>query len=707
MKKILLPCLCLLFLGCEQKKDTTQSPPPVAKKIPETFKEHGQTRVDNYNWLSNPQDPAVIQHLENENAYVNAQLKHTEDLQEKIYGELVARIDPEFNSLPVKENGYWYYIRYEGGKQYPFYCRKKDNLTAKEEVYLNADALAEGHQIFLVRGAAVSPDNQWLAYGADTTGNRQIMVSFKNLATGKLATEQISNTAGYYAWANDNKTVYYTLNDPTVRSYKVMRHQLGTSPNQDQEIYTENDSTFSVGIRPSKDNRYIFISSESSTTSEVRYLDANNPKATATLIQPRQREMLYEVTDYEGDSFYLTTNKNAVNFKLVKTPIAKPGMANWQDVIPADNNALLQQAEVLQNFIVGQQKIKGLTQIKVINRQNNSSYYVEFAEPAYVANLSLATDAANLDSIRYSYTSLTTPNTHYYYHLATKQKKQLKQDKVGGGYDPQLYQTQRIWATATDGTEVPISLVYKKEAFEKDGTNPLLLYAYGSYGANSDPYFNPAVISLLDRGFVYAIAHIRGGQDLGRQWYDNGKMLQKKNTFTDFIACAQHLVDQKYTAPDKLFANGGSAGGMLMGAITNMRPDLFKGIIAEVPWMDVITDMLNASLPLTTLEYDEWGDPNQKKYYDYMRSWSPYDNLKKAEYPAILATGGLNDTQVPYFSPAKWVAKVRELNTGSNPVLFKVNMGAGHGGESGRFARQKLTALKYAFMLDQLGRADE
>jgi oligopeptidase B len=486
-----------------------------------------------------------------------------------------------------------------------------------------------------------------------------------------------------------------------------MRHQLGTQPSQDQELYTERDSTYSVDIQTSKDNRYIFISSESSTTSEVRYLDVTTPGSQPILIQPRQREVLYGVTDYEGDSFYLTTNKNAVNFKLVKTPIAKPGMTNWQDVIPADDNALLQKVEVLQNYIVAQQKVKGLTQIKVINRQKNGAYNVEFAEQAYVANLFLATDATNLDSIRYSYTSLTTPNTYYYYNLATKQKKQIKQDKVGGGYQPQLYQTQRIWAKAPDGTEVPISLVYKKELFKQNGDNPLLLYAYGSYGANSDPYFNPAVISLLDRGFVYAIAHIRGGQDMGRQWYDNGKVLQKKNTFTDFIASAQYLVDQKYTAPDKLFANGVSAGGMLMGAITNMRPDLFKGIIAEVPWMDVITDMLNASLPLTTLEYDEWGDPNQKKYYDYMLSWSPYDNVKKASYPAILATGGLNDTQVPYFSPAKWVAKVREMNTGTNPVLFKVNMGAGHGGESGRFARQKLTALKYAFMLDQLGQAED
>jgi oligopeptidase B len=430
---------------------------------------------------------------------------------------------------------------------------------------------------------------------------------------------------------------------------------------------------------------------------------ADRIDAPPVVIQPRQKDVLYSVLDHEGDQFFIRTNDHAKNFKLVRTPIRSPGMKSWKDVLPHRSDALLEQAEVFTDYIVAEQKIGGLSQILVINRRTGKSGYVEFKEQAYVANMYPATDAYDLDSIRYSYTSLTTPRSDYRYNLATGEKVLLKQEKVGGGYDATQYETRRIWATAHDSVRVPISIVYKKSLFKNDGSNPMLLYAYGSYGASSDPYFNSSVISLLDRGFVYGIAHIRGGQEMGREWYEGGKLMKKKNTFTDFIRCAETLVKEKYTSPGRLFANGGSAGGMLMAAITNMRPDLFRGILAEVPWTDVITDSENPDLPLTTLEYDEWGNPAIKEQYEYLLTWSPYDNVKDARYPAILATGGVHDTQVPYFSPAKWVAKIREHNKGHNPVLFKVNMGAGHSGESGRFERQKLTALKYAFMLDLVG----
>ncbi|MBD0350965.1 MAG: S9 family peptidase, partial [Flavisolibacter sp.] len=424
-------------------------------------------------------------------------------------------------------------------------------------------------------------------------------------------------------------------------------------------------------------------------------------------IQARTKGLEYYPTYYEGDVFHIYTNKEAKNFKYIVAPISNPDAGHWKDVIPHQPDRFLQRVYLLKDYMIAQTREKGLVQITVTHRKSGQSHKVAFSENAYVANMSLATDDYVSDSIRYNYTSLTTPATDYMYNLETRAKKLLKQQKVGGGYNAANYTTDRIWSTATDGTKVPISIVYRKDQFKKDGSNPLFLYAYGSYGANSDPYFNTSIFSLLDRGFVYGIAHIRGGQELGREWYESGRRLKKKNTFTDFIDAAQYLVNEKYTSKDRLFANGGSAGGMLMGAVTNMRPDLFRGIIAEVPWMDVISDMFDPNLPLVTLEYDEWGNPASKEFYDYMLSWSPLDNVRKASYPAILATGGLNDTQVPYFSPAKWVAKVRENNTGTNPVLFKVNMGAGHSGESGRFERQKLTALKYAFALDQLGWNEE
>lgn len=695
--------LCVAFTSGVLAQPT----PPSTKKEPKVFKEHGGERTDNYYWLSNPSDTNVINHLKAENAYVDTYLKSTEGLQKKLYDELVARIPQKDQSLPTKRNGYWYYSRFEEGKQYPYIVRKKEITTAPEEMLLDVPQLAAKHKIYLVRGTAMAKDNQHYLYGIDTAGDRRSVLYIKNVTTGKISPETISNTSGNYAWCNDNKTFYYVLNDHTVRPYKVMRHVVGTDPSTDKEIYTEKDSTYSVYVSKPKNGRYIFINSNSTNTNESRYVDANDPNVVPALIQERIAGLEYSPDYFEGNVFHIYTNKDAKNFKFVTAPIANPSVGNWKDVIPASDKAYLENVEVLKNYYVVQTKENGLTQIRYYNRSNKQWNKVSFGQEDYVANMYLATDDYATDSIRYYFTSLSTPGTEYLYNLKTGQKKLLKQQQVGGGFNASLYETKRIWSTSTDSTKVPISIVYRKDRFKKDGSHPLFLYAYGSYGANSDPYFNASVISLLDRGFSYAIAHIRGGQEMGREWFEQGRILHKKNTFTDFVDAAQFLINEKYTSTDKLFANGVSAGGMLMGAITNMRPDLFKGVIAEVPWMDVITDMFNTDLPLTTLEYDQWGDPNNKEHYDYMLSWSPQDNVKPRKYPAILATGGLNDTQVPYFSPAKWVAKIRENNLGNNPVLFKVNMGAGHGGESGRFERQKLTALKYAFVLNQLGWTDD
>jgi oligopeptidase B len=676
---------------------------PLAKKETKIFNEHGGKRSDDYFWMNNPQDSNVINHLKSENKYTESYLKPTEDLQKKLYDELVSRIPGKDQSLPNKRNGYWYYSRFEEGKQYPYIVRKKGSLSAKEEVMLDVPKLAERYKIFLVRGSSVAADNNLYAYGIDTAGDRRSILHFKELNTEKLLPEKISNTSGSYAWSNDNKTLYYVLNDHTVRAYKVMQHTLGTDPSTDKELYTEKDSTYGVYLSKAKGGQYIFINSSSTNANESRYLDANNASAAPMLIQKRTEDLEYTPAYFEGNVFHIYTNKNAKNFKYVTAPIANPGVDNWQDVIPSNNKAYLEDVEILKNYIIVQTKENGLTQIRIQDRKTNKWKPLQFGQEDYVASMYMSTDEYNTDSIRYYFTSLSTPAAEYMYNLKTAQKKLLKQQNVGKDYNEALYQTKRIWSTSSDGTKVPISLVYKKDKFKKDGSMPFYLYAYGSYGANSDPYFNSSTISLLDRGIMYGIAHIRGGQELGRNWFEDGRILKKKNTFVDFVDAAQYLVNEKYTSSDRLFANGVSAGGMLMGAITNMRPDLFRGVIAEVPWMDVITDMLNPDLPLTTLEYDQWGDPNKKEFYDYMLTWSPYDNVKPAKYPAIFATGGLNDTQVPYFSPAKWVARLRENNTGNNPVLFKVNMGAGHGGESGRFARQKLTSEKFSFMLQQLG----
>jgi len=706
MNSRLLFLLLLTALAACQEKSTHSArlEPPTAKKVDHTFTEFDQTRVDPYYWISERENEEVIDLLEEENAYTEEMMAHTQKLQDELYEELVARIEKKYESLPTKENGYWYYVRYEEDNEYPYYCRKKESLDAEEEIVLNVNEMAEGFDLYRLFQFFVSPNNQYVAFLVDTAGDRRNTLYFKDLETGEILPDQVPNCSYAGAWAADNSTFFYSQNDQTVRSYKVLRHTLGSSVEEDVELFHEPDSTFSLGINRSFDDRFIFIASFSSASTEYWYLPAGQPTADLTLIQPRKDSLEYEVDAYFDNQFYILHNNEAKNFMISTAPIDQPGLANWTELVAHQPSVLLNNYTVREQYLILQERTKALDNIHVIDRQTGQDYYVDFGEEVYTANMFSPTDEYDSDSIRYNYQSLTTPSSTFGYNLSSQEKQLLKQVKVGGGFDGELYETKRLWVKARDGIEVPVSIVYRKDLFKQDGSNPCLLYSYGSYGFSTMPYFRSDVISLLDRGFIYALAHIRGGQEMGREWYDDGKLLNKKNTFNDFIDCAEFLIDEQYTSTEGLFAMGGSAGGMLMGAITNMRPELFKGIIAAVPWMDVITDMFNTDLPLTTLEYDEWGDPNKKAYYDYMLSWSPYDNVKKADYPAIFATGGLNDTQVPYFSPAKWVQKVRAHHTGETPVLFKCEMGAGHGGKSGRFESQEETAMIYAFIIDQAGK---
>lgn len=707
MNRLVLLLLAVSLYACKQDNAGDAESPatnyPQAKKVTHTFEEHGTTREDPYFWLSDKEDAEVVEFLEAENKYTEQNLEHTKALQEDLYDELVARIEQKYESLPTKENGYWYYTRYEEGNEYPFYCRKKETMEADEEIILNVNEMAEGHQIYRLFRYFISPDNQKIAFLVDTSGDRRNTLYFKDLTTGDLLPDQVSNCSYSGGWSSDNQYFFYTLNDKTVRSYRVMRHKMSTAADQDQEIFIEPDSTFSAYVSVSWDDRFLMVNSSSTTSNEAWFLPTSAPTSALKVIQPRQKNLEYSVASYPGDVFYIYNNQDAQNFKISTAPISDPSIANWTDLVPHQAGNLINGFTVREKFIVVQERSNALDRIRVIDRKSGDDYYIDFGEDVYAANMYDPSDEFNSDSIRYNYTSMTTPQSVIGYSLSNKDKKLLKQQKVGGNYDATLYETKRLWAPAADGTKIPMSIVYRKDKYSQDGEHPCLLYSYGSYGSSSMPYFRSSVVSLLDRGFVYAIAHIRGGQEMGRQWYEDGKLFNKKNTFTDFVDCADYLVKEKYTHTEGLFAMGGSAGGMLMGAVANMRPDLFKGIIAYVPWMDVITDMFNPDLPLTTLEYEEWGDPHDKNYYDYMLSWSPYDNVKDADYPAILATGGLNDTQVPYYSPAKWIQKIREHNTGKEPILLKINMGAGHAGESGRFQSQKETAMVYAFMIDQVG----
>ncbi|MNS06942.1 Protease 2 [compost metagenome] len=627
----------------------------------------------------------------------------TEELQKKLFEEMKGRIKQDDQSVPFKDKGFWYYTRFEKGKDYAYYCRNIEtgmNPTS-EEILVNGPELATGHDYWALGGYSVSDDNKLLAFGIDTVSRRIYTVYFKDIASGAILQDKLEGTSGGVTWANDNKTVFYTKKDPvTLRDNTVWKHKLGTPQSADVMVFDEKDDTFSTGVFKTKSDKYLMIGSWQTLSTEYRVLDANNPDGEWRVIQPRERNHEYNVEHY-GDKFYIITNLDAKNFRLMECPVDKTTKENWKEVIPHRSDVLLENIDIFKNYYVVSERKNGLTQLRIIKWADKSEYYLPFQDQAYLAYTSVNREF-DTDVLRYGYTSLTTPNSIYDYNMATKERILLKQQEVVGGYNPDDYVSERLYATAKDGTKIPISLVYKK-GWKKDGKAPLLLYAYGSYGNSMDPGFSSNRLSLLDRGFAYALAHIRGGQELGRDWYENGKLLKKKNTFTDFIDCGDFLVAQKYTSKEKLFAMGGSAGGLLMGAVTNMRPDLWKGVVAAVPFVDVVTTMLDESIPLTTGEFDEWGNPNDKVYYDYMKSYSPYDNVEKKNYPNMIVTTGYWDSQVQYWEPAKWVAKLRELKTDKNLLLLHTNMEAGHGGKSGRFEALKEIALEYAFMLNLAG----
>ena len=677
--------------------------PPKAKQIEKLLEIHNDVRNDPYYWLNDRENKEVTRYLEDENAYTKAQLKHTEPFQQQLFNEIKGRIKEDDNSVPYKSDGYWMYTRYEKGDEYELYCRKKESLEAKEEIMLNVNELAKDHEYYSIGGLSLSTDKNILAFAEDTVSRRIYTIRFKLLDSGTFLEDVLEGTSGAVAWANDNQTVFYTVKDPTtLRSYKVMKHRLGTPQAEDQTVFEETDDTFVCVVYKSKSKDFIFIASWATVSSEYRFLSADQPDGEFTVVQPRERDHEYSVAHYK-DHFYIQTNWNAKNFQLMKTDLDKTKKEFWKELIPHRDNVLLEDVELFNDFLVLGERRDGLTHIRIRPwDQPENEHYIKFDEVTYVASTNINRDF-NTTWLRFGYSSLTVPGSIYDYEMNTREKVLKKQQEVVGGYDASEYHAERHFATAQDGTQIPISLVYKKSQFHQDGKMPLLLYAYGSYGHSTDPGFSSVRLSLLDRGFVYAIAHVRGGEDMGRKWYDDGKLLKKKNTFTDFINCAEFLIREKFTSQQHLYAMGGSAGGLLMGAIMNMAPSLFNGVIAAVPFVDVVTTMLDDSIPLTTGEYDEWGNPNNQEYYHYIKSYSPYDNVKGQDYPHTLVTTGLHDSQVQYWEPAKWVAKLRTHKTDNNKLLLHTNMSAGHGGSSGRFEQLKEIAMEYAFILDLEG----
>jgi oligopeptidase B len=682
--------------------ENTSTKMPLAEEISKELILHGDTRLDPYYWLNERENPAVIRYLEEENAYRKASMQHTEALQEKLFHEIKNRIKEDDQSVPYKKNGYWYYVRFEQGEEHPIYCRKKGDLNAPEQILLNVNELAKGHDYYKVGGLSISPDNQWIAFGEDTLSRRIYTIRFKHLETGEIKQdESLLYTTGSVAWAADSQTLFYTVKDSTLRSHAIYRHKLHTSNASDVLIFQENDATFNTGVYKSKSEAYILIHSSSTVSDEYQYLPADTPEGDFTMLQKRERNLEFGVAHF-GEHWYIRTNKDgAENFKLMKTEIAKSEKEHWVDVVPHRKEVFLENIEIFKDYLVTEEREHGLTRIHIARWDGQEAHDIAFEEETYTAGIGNNPDF-NSTTLRYAYSSLTVPTSVIDYHMETREKEVKKQQEVVGGYSADDYESERIWATAEDGVQVPISLVYKK-SLRKKGGNPTLLYGYGSYGATIDPSFSSTRLSLLDRGFVFAIAHIRGGQYLGRNWYETGKMLHKKNTFTDFIACGEQLLNSGYTAADKLYGMGGSAGGLLIGAVINLRPELFKGVIAAVPFVDVVTTMLDESIPLTTGEYDEWGNPNDPEFYAYIKSYSPYDNIEAKAYPAMLVTTGLHDSQVQYWEPAKWVAKLRKMKTNNNPLYLETNMETGHGGASGRYEAYKETAMEYAFFLDLEG----
>lgn len=700
MKKIYLGLL-VMSTSTFQSQQFPNLKAPVAEKQEHIREIHGDKVNDPYYWMidyfkKGKDSTKVVDYLKAENSYWEGMMKDTEPFREKLFQEMKARIKEKDESVPVFKNGYHYYSRTEAGKQYFKYCRKKGSLTAPEEVLLDVDKMAEGHPYYAASGFSISPDNTKMIYGVDDVSRRQYKLFLKDLSTGKTTDLGIKNTTGSATWANDNKTIFYTSKNPeTLLTEKIFRHTLGTDSAKDVLVYEEKDKTNYIGVGKTKNNKFILIESSATTSSETRYLDANDPNGNFKVFQPRIKNVLYNVTSLE-DKFLVTTNKDALNFKVVEVPLDKTGIENWKDFIPHRKDVLIEDISAFKNYLVFSERQNGLTQLVIYDRKTGKKEFLKFDEAAYTVYPS-ANPEYNTDNFRFGYTSMITPGSQYEQDLKTGKRTLLKQQEVLGGYQKDDYTTERLFATAKDGTRIPISIVYKK-GFKKDGKNPLLLYAYGSYGSSMDATFSSNRLSLLDRGFAYAIAHIRGGQEMGRQWYEDGKMMKKKNTFTDFIDAGEYLVKEKYTSPKHLYAQGGSAGGLLMGAITNMSPELWNGVISQVPFVDVVNTMLDTSIPLTTNEYDEWGNPNNKEAYFYMKSYSPYENIDKKNYPNLLVTTGLHDSQVQYFEPAKWVAKLRDMKTDKNVLLLKTDMDYGHGGASGRFDYLKDIALVYAFM---------
>lgn len=675
--------------------------PPVADQKPYDTGMHGDVRIDEYYWMADffsegPDSDKVVGYLNEENTYKDAMMAGTKQFQENLFAEMKGRIKEKDESVPVFKNGYFYYTRSEEGEQYYKYCRKKGNLDAPEEMLLDVDLMAKDHAYYSATGFNISPDNKLLAYGVDTVSRRQYTIFIKNLETGETYADSIFPASGGSVWGNDNRTLFYTATNPkTLLSEEIKRHTLGQDSSADVVVYKEHDNSNYIGVGKTKSGKYIIIGSSATVSSEYYLLDADQPNGEFTVFQERIKDVLYDI-DHQNDKFLVVTNQDALNFKLMETPLDKTGVENWKEVIPTSADVLIEGIEVFEKYLVVTERKNGLLQLRIRNNETNSEYYVDFGEPAYAAYVGSNPEYTS-ETLRYYYTSLTTPGSTYDYNMISKEKELLKRQEVVGGYDPELYVTERLYATSYDGLSIPISLVYKK-GIVLDGNAPLLLYAYGSYGNSMDAGFSTNRLSLLNRGFIFAIAHVRGGQEMGRQWYEDGKLFKKKNTFSDFISCAEYLIEKQYTSPAHLFAEGGSAGGLLMGAIANLRPDLWRGVLADVPFVDVVTTMLDESIPLTTNEFDEWGNPKNKESYDYMKSYSPYDNVEKKDYPNMLVTTGLHDSQVQYFEPAKWVARLRTHKTDKNVLLLQTNMEAGHGGASGRFEYLKEIALQYAFM---------
>ncbi len=697
------------MLNNENTSLNTTVAEPIAKKKPFSIVTHNHERIDPYFWMRlsdeqkssatpDAQTQEVLDYLNAENHYLEQQLQHTEPLQEKLYKEIVGRIKKDDSSAPYFKNGYWYYTRYEQGKEYPIYCRKKERLAAEEVVILDVNNLAQGHSYYAAVALRVSPDNQILAFSEDITGRRIYTVRFLELTTGEFLADELTNTDGSGAWANDNQTYFYTIkNEVSLLSEKVLRHRLGTNTASDALVYTEKDPSFYIGVYRSKSGRYIIIYNSSTISSDFHILSTDEPFGDFQQFAERRPNHEYNIY-HDGDKFYVLTNWQAKNFRLMETPEQATGKANWKEVIAHRESVLLEDIDVFKDYLVTSERSNAKTAINIIHKATQLNHSIDFGEEAYVASVGNNPEF-NSDNLRFQYSSMTTPSTVYDYNMITHEKAVAKRQQVVGGHEPSEYVTKRLFATARDGKQIPISIVYKK-GFEQNSQQPLLLYAYGSYGSSVDPWFSATRLSLLDRGFAWAIAHIRGGEEMGRHWYEEGKMFNKMNTFNDYIDCAHYLIGEQYTAPEHLYAMGGSAGGLLMGAVMNMAPELFNGVISAVPFVDVVSTMLDESIPLTTNEFDEWGNPKEEASYKYMLSYSPYDQVTEQAYPNLLITTGLFDSQVQYWEPAKWVAKLRDKRTNNNLLMMYTNMEAGHGGASGRFRRFRETALEYAFLLN-------